>query len=48
MKTKRKKSKQHIDFSFEKGFCRTLLVVPSVDPHGFELDENLELTESSC
>jgi len=44
----KKKLKQHINFSFEKGLCRTRLVVPSVDPHGFELEENLELMDSSC
>lgn len=44
---KKKIKAKHL-FSFEKGFCRTRLAVPSTDPHGFELDENLELTDSSC
>lgn len=35
-------------FSFKKGLCETRLVVPSVDPHGFELEEDLELMYSSC
>lgn len=50
MKTKKEKRKEskNIYFSFEKGSCRTHLAVPSTDPHGFELDENLELTDSSC
>lgn len=50
MKTKRKKKNQSntLIFHSKKGFCRTRLSVPSVDPHGFESDENLELTDSSC
>lgn len=35
-------------FHSKRAPVELVLQVPSTDPHGFELDENLELTDSLC